>query len=229
MADSTVSALAVFDKGNELHYLEKNGEILFPAEEIGRHLGYAEPAISINNLYNRNANELKLYSSIINLINEEGFQRDTRVFTEEGVYILSMLARTNEAKKFRARVALLLRRLRHEALCRELDRARAVALEQGRAEALDEGRREGRSEGAKAALSLTEFGKKQLTNIVRYHKLGLSNKEVGKLLDIADKYVTDRLWLARRLGLLPPARLSARQRETLQKGRAANSAKGARP
>jgi hypothetical protein len=49
---------------------------------------------------------------------------------------------------------------------------------------------------------------------------------VGKLLDIADKYVTDRLWLARRLGLLPPARLSARQRETLQKGRAVNAARG---
>ncbi|MDR2055659.1 MAG: Rha family transcriptional regulator [Desulfovibrio sp.] len=103
-----------------------------------------------------------------------------------------------------------------------LENARSAALEQGKALALAEGR----AEGAKAAMSLTEFGKKQLTRIVRYHKLGLSNKEVGKLLDIADKYVTDRLWLARRLGLLPPARLSARQREILREGRAVNAAKG---
>ena len=107
-----------------------------------------------------------------------------------------------------------------------LDNARAVSWQEGRELALDEGRREGLAEGVKAALSLTEFGKKQLRSIVRYHKLGLSNKEVGKLLGIADKYVTDRLWLARRLGLLPPAQLSARQKETLQKGRDALAAKG---
>jgi Rha family phage regulatory protein len=102
-----------------------------------------------------------------------------------------------------------------------LDNARAVSWQEGRELALEEGRQAGIAEGVKAALSLTEFGKKQLRSVVRYHKLGLSNKEVGKLLDIADKYVTDRLWLARRLGLLPSARLSERQRETLQKGRAA--------
>lgn len=62
MATNTLSDLAPFDNGNPLNYLEKNGEILFSAEEIGRGLGYAYPARSINNLYLQNQKELKHYS-----------------------------------------------------------------------------------------------------------------------------------------------------------------------
>lgn len=124
MADKTVSDLAAFDKGKQLNFIEENGEILFTAEEVGRHLGYGNPAISINTLYQRNQNELKHYATCIKLMQVDGKLRETRAFSEEGVYILSILARTNEAKKFRARVALLLRRLRRERTAQALELAR---------------------------------------------------------------------------------------------------------
>ena len=136
MAESTVSNLAVFDKGKELNFIEQNGEILFAAEEVGRYLGYTNPAISVNTLYQRNQNELKHYATCIKLMQVDGKLRETRAFTEEGVYILSMLARTNQAKKFRARVALLIRRLRLERAAQAIELAREAGYRQG----LDEAR-----------------------------------------------------------------------------------------
>ncbi|MDR1961444.1 MAG: hypothetical protein LBQ16_04100 [Gracilibacteraceae bacterium] len=193
MADSTVSALAIFDKGKELNYLEKNGEILFTAEEIGKHLGYREPAISISTLFSRNQNELKLYSSVIKVINEEGYQRDTRVFTEEGVYIISMLARTNNAKQFRARVALLLRRIRQETMQAALENARRAAL----------------TAGAQTVYSLTPRKKKLMSYAVRYRKMGLGVHSIGKLMDCHGREVSSLLKAAVALGKLPAGHKAA--------------------
>lgn len=114
MAENTVSALVPFDKGEKLHFIEENGNILFTAEEVGRHLGYGDPAHAIHKLYRSNQNELKLYAVETKTVSTDGKSYATRAFTEEGVYILSMLARTNKAKLFRAKVALLLRRIRQE-------------------------------------------------------------------------------------------------------------------
>jgi prophage antirepressor-like protein len=54
-------------------------------EEIGRHLGYAEPRVAINVLYNRHKDrfENNVDVSDINLISEAG-TRNTRVFSERG-------------------------------------------------------------------------------------------------------------------------------------------------
>ena len=43
MAEMTVSYLASEVNGNELNFIENNGQILFSAEEIGRQLGYKNP------------------------------------------------------------------------------------------------------------------------------------------------------------------------------------------
>ena len=167
MADFTVSQIAVFDKEKELHYIEKNGEILFTAEEVGRHLGYGNPKESISTLFSRHKSELKLYSRNINLI----FGNDSsamRVFTEEGVYILSMLARTNEAKKFRARVALLLRRIRQETLRRQIEAARQTAL----------------AEGFALASSLSPLMLARLGKIRSYRERGFSQREISAVMGL---------------------------------------------
>ena len=68
MAEKTISQVTF--KGNEnkriisakpISFIEKNGEILFTSEEIGRQLGFAQPRKSINVLYNRNQKELNSY------------------------------------------------------------------------------------------------------------------------------------------------------------------------
>jgi prophage antirepressor-like protein len=144
-----------------LDFIEKDGEILFTSEEVGKQLGYANPRIAINKLFNQHRNELKHYSSVSETDTEAG-KRETRVFTEEGVYILSMLARTNEAKRFRAKVALLLRKIRERQL--------TAALVQGRREGVEEIR------------SLTARQIQGMNSVLRYRGMGLNKTETAKLL-----------------------------------------------
>ena len=181
MAENTISALAVFDNGKELKYLEKNGEILFTAEEVGRHLGYGDPAKAISKLYERNHSELKLYATSVKLTAVDGKLRETRVFTEEGVYILSMLARTNEAKKFRAKVALLLRRVRQEAMQRQIDLARESAL--------IEGRQAGWHDALALRRRLTPVRRAEMRRALRYKAMGLELRDIGKLMDCSHQKV----------------------------------------
>lgn len=105
----------------EIAYIEKDGQFLFSAEEIGKHLGYSEPSKSVNKLFQRNSFELLGYSRDVKLTSRDGKPRHTRHFTEEGVYILSMLANTEQARDFRRRVADLLKTLR----LKQLDEFRA--------------------------------------------------------------------------------------------------------
>ncbi|MDR0339923.1 MAG: Bro-N domain-containing protein [Desulfovibrio sp.] len=187
MAEKTINALQVFDNGAKLNYVEKDGEILFTAEEIGTHLGYSDPARSIHKIFRKNYSELKLYAVGAKLATTDGKEYETRLFTEEGVYILSMLARTNEAKKFRARVALLLRRLRQEAMRRQLEETRQAALEQGRQEALA------------ARQRLTPTRRARMRRALRYRNMGLTCRETGKLMECSHQMV---FYLLKDAGLL---------------------------
>lgn len=203
MAVNTVSDLTVFDKGKQLKFIEEKGEILFTAEEIGRQLGYGDPAKAIHNLFQRNQNELKHYATTLNSRVVDGKTREIRAFTEEGVYILSMLARTNTAKQFRARVALLLRRLRRERMEAALELAREAGYAQGRDEALGlPAVREARAEGAQAMLALHPKRRETLKKALRYARMGLSGREIAKLMDANHRQIGHLLSLARKNGLL---------------------------
>lgn len=203
MAVNTVSDLAVFDKGKQLNFIEENGEILFTAEEVGRHLGYGNPAEAINRLYQRNQSELKHYTVSVKLTGTDGKSYERRAFSEEGVYILSMLARTNEAKKFRARVALLLRRLRRERAAQALELARQAGYAQGRGEALTlPATRKLRAEAAGAMLTLYPRRLDTLKKALRYARMGLSSRDIAKLLDGNHRQIGHLLSLARKNGLL---------------------------
>lgn len=93
--------------------------ICMTAESIGRALGYAAPRDSIFKIYHRNKEELDSFSTMVKLSTVDGKAREVRVFTEEGIYIISMLANTDKAKKFRAELANLLKQKRLEALKKE--------------------------------------------------------------------------------------------------------------
>ena len=182
MAHSNVSALAVFDNSTGLNYIEKDGEILFTFEEIGRHLGYGDPVRAVSKLYERNKDELKLYTLVVKLTTGEQNQLvNCRLFTEEGVYILSMLARTSEAKKFRARVALLLRRCRQETLQRSLQAARSRA--------------------ALAALALPPYLRDPMRKALGYARRGFSTREAAAVMGTSRRTLRKILAAARELGL----------------------------
>lgn len=128
MTKENLTQLISINKQNSINFLEKNGQILFTAEEIGKQLGYQNPTKSINNLFQRNSFELLNYSVGIKLMSTDGKAYSRRAFTEEGVYILSMLANTEQARDFRRRVAELLKNLRQK----EMDKAFLQGFDSGR-------------------------------------------------------------------------------------------------
>lgn len=134
MSEKNLTQLTPINKQNSINFIEKDGQILFSAEEIGKQLGYATPAKSINRLFQRNAFELLTYSVDVKLTSTDGKAYNKRCFTEEGVYILSMLANTDKARDFRRRVAELLKNLRQK----EMDKAFASGFDTGRESGLKE-------------------------------------------------------------------------------------------
>lgn len=208
MAENSISQLTPIINADGLKYVEHEGQVFFSSEEIGRQLGYAKPSKSINILFNRNQRELKSYAVGIKMMSTDGKFYEVRCFTEEGVYILSMLANTPRAREFRAKLARLLREIRE----RRMDLAREAGYRQG----LDEGRAsvaplldEVRGETARLFWKLGPTQKRRLRRVMRYHAMGLSQREIGRLLDIPRRSVRELLKAAEALGELPqtPARL----------------------
>ncbi|SHH06299.1 ORF6C domain-containing protein [Tepidibacter thalassicus] len=93
-------------------YQGSNDEIFMTAEQLGQALDYSNPRVSIGNLVNRNEHlKNSEFSSVINLVTEAGI-RETRVFNEDGIYEVTMLAKTEKAKEFRSWVRKILKSLR---------------------------------------------------------------------------------------------------------------------
>lgn len=78
---SPQTSLLPFDSGPALDYIEQDGQVLFTAEEVGRHLGYANPAHAIHKIYRQNQAELKHYSTETKTVQVDGKLRETRAFT----------------------------------------------------------------------------------------------------------------------------------------------------
>ncbi|HOE18399.1 MAG TPA: Bro-N domain-containing protein [Syntrophorhabdaceae bacterium] len=159
----TASAVpAVFQGNGEIRFHEVDGEFCLTIDDIGKGLGY-EDSGAIRNLYSRHRDELDNFKGIIKLMTPGGMQEKT-VFTEEGIYIISMLARTEKAKEFRQKVASLLKSLR-----------------QRKMEAI-------RTEAALALLDLQHsLGSRDMAfveRLIRYRKKGLRQWETGKILDV---------------------------------------------
>lgn len=179
----------------EIAYIEKDGQILFSAEEIGKQLGYSNPAKSINILFNRNYQELLIYSVGIKLMSTDGKAYNKRHFTEEGVYILSMLANTEQARDFRRRVAELLKTLRQNK-AKEIENkayadAKAFLMHQI-SEIEDHAYNKGRQEGLK------EDNWRKMEKAVKLLRKGISLADAAKIIGCNPDTIRERL---QRLGV----------------------------
>ena len=88
-------------------------DMFMTAHQLGECLGYSDPMRSINKLTDRNSYILnEEFSSVVKLTTLDGKQRNVRAFTEDGIYEVTMLAKTEKAKQFRAWVRKLLKSLR---------------------------------------------------------------------------------------------------------------------
>lgn len=90
----------------------KNNEVFMTSTQLGEVLGYSEPRKAISKLVERNSYlKEKEFSGVVNLGTPSGIQ-ETRVFTEDGIYEITMLSKTETGKKFRKVVRGIIKSLR---------------------------------------------------------------------------------------------------------------------
>jgi prophage antirepressor-like protein len=102
--------------GNTPADIYSNGKDMYmTAAQLGECLEFSQPVKSISNLVNRNSYlKSKEFSVVTKLVSTDGKAYDTRIFTEDGIYEVTMLAKTEKAKEFRAWVRKLIKSIRRE-------------------------------------------------------------------------------------------------------------------
>lgn len=95
---------------HEIKTIARNGQIWMSAEELGRALEYANPAISVTRLYNRAADEFTATMTKVIKVMTAGGKQAVRFFSLRGAHLLAMFARTDKAKAFRTWVLDILDR-----------------------------------------------------------------------------------------------------------------------
>lgn len=101
---------------NEDKFIKIDNELWLDSKSLGEALGFTNPTEAIKKIYQRYEAELKNFS-IRDKVSREGQQTYyVRLFSEEGMYIVSMHATTETASKFRIALAKFLKQKRLEAL-----------------------------------------------------------------------------------------------------------------
>ena len=193
--------------------------------ELARALGYSDTR-KIAQLYERNADEFTSemtqvieLSGVPKMSTPENLKYKARIFSLRGCHLLAMFARTPVAKEFRRWVLDVLDTLTKDSLEAQARRY-ALASECAWRQGYDEGRasalpdllaaeRAARKEAASAMLALKPRQRVLLKKALRYTAMGLSSREISKLLDCAHREAGQLLSTARKNGLLPLAVKSA--------------------
>lgn len=90
----------------------KDNEVYMTSTQLGEALGYKNPRQSISNLVNRFAYlKEKEFSGVTKMMTPSG-EQEIRIFTEDGIYEVTMLSRTETGKKFRKVVRGIIKSLR---------------------------------------------------------------------------------------------------------------------
>lgn len=101
---------------NEDKFIKIDNDLWLNAESIGISLGYSEPKKAVLKIYERNQKELNHFSCIVKMTAPDGKAYNTRVFNEEGIYLITMHANTSKASQFRIELAKFVKQKRLEAL-----------------------------------------------------------------------------------------------------------------
>ncbi len=194
-------------RGTPVSLYNIEGREYLTAEDIGICLGLAEPRIAVNKIYHRNQEEMEPYTCVTNLVTK-GQSRAIRFFDETGCHLISMFARTAEAKEFRLWLARLPKIARNQ---REL-----------LPEIVERIRREERQEGAARALILLERGSAQhlgiygLKRLIWYRIQGLTQNETAELMNISLAGVQEMERPLKDMGIVFKATNDARRKRAVR-------------
>lgn len=96
-------------------YISDNKEsIVMTSRQLGECLGYSDPKVAIVKILSRNpyiASEE--CSTVTKLVTVDGKCRETRVFNEDGIMEITLLAKTEMAKRFRKFARELIKSVRN--------------------------------------------------------------------------------------------------------------------
>lgn len=88
-----------------------DGTFCLTGDEIGRALQLEDPGGSIRKIYQRHKDELEEFSMLWT-VETPGGPQEVRIFSEEGVYMITFFSQSPKAKEFRKWVAGLLKAYR---------------------------------------------------------------------------------------------------------------------
>lgn len=92
---------------------KKGDEPYMTTEQLGMCLGYTQPKSAISKIIDRNKYlKNSEFSGVTKMTTPDGGTQNTRIFTEDGIYEITMLAKTEKAKEFRSWVRKILKSLR---------------------------------------------------------------------------------------------------------------------
>lgn len=133
--NSDVTNLLTFET-HTLSVIDRDGSIWLSAGQLGEPLGLSDGGRSVIRIYSRHADEFtETMTCVVNLTTQGDVQdRQTRLFSLRGAWLIALLARTDQAKRFRVWVLDLIEaEARGEgakvaALTRQLAHAKATIL-----------------------------------------------------------------------------------------------------
>lgn len=166
-------------RGESLQLIEKDGARWLTARDLGLCLGYNAANVSkgILKLYERHLDEFTNEDSVIvKLTATDGKTYNTRIFSPSGCYLLSFFANTPRAKDFRAWAKQVLVQTQ-EKHTQNLEQTNITTLQ---------------SELLKARPDWAEM--------LRYQGLGLSSREIAKLIGAGRSTVARHLRYLKNLG-----------------------------
>lgn len=107
------------------------------AEQLGSALEYSTPRESINKMVSRSGYlRQPEFSGEVKMTSPQGTLQSTRIFTEDGIYEVTMLSRQPKAQKFRAWVRAILKSLRKGETFVIKPQDEKLAIQKQRAEAM---------------------------------------------------------------------------------------------
>jgi len=213
----------------QVSLIEIDGKEYLTAEDIGLCLGLAEPRKHVNQIYNRNRQELEVHKGVFKL-KTPGGEQEGNVFSETGCNLIAMFSRSRKSKEFRLWLARLPRK-HEEAVrrayaegCRQGEKHGVNALmgdaNQAYKAGLQKGVAQSFAEGLEQGLKLLEAlpeecSPQELGQLAALRRLGFTQAEVAASLGVSRDLVQRLERSLKEQGVVFPPVRQGRKRRTL--------------